>query len=38
VPFRFYGKIDKLTVKLEPDQLMPKDHAAVEKARATARD
>jgi hypothetical protein len=38
VPFRFNGKIDKLTVKLGPDQLMPKDRAALEKAKAAAHD
>jgi arylsulfatase len=38
VPFRFNGKIDKLTVKLGLDQLMPPDRAAMEKARAIAHD
>jgi arylsulfatase A-like enzyme len=38
VPFRFNGKIDKLTFKLGPDQIMPADRAAMEKANAAAHD
>jgi hypothetical protein len=38
VPFRFDGKIDKLTVKLGPNQLMPKDRATLQRALATAHD
>ena len=38
MPFRFNGKIDKLTVELGPDQLMPADHAAMQKAKAAAHD
>ena len=28
VPFRFTGKLDKLTLKLGPEELMPEDHKA----------
>jgi hypothetical protein len=31
VPFRFTGKIDKLTVKLGPEQLAPADKEKVQK-------
>jgi arylsulfatase A-like enzyme len=35
VPFRFTGKLDKLTFKLGPEELMPQDHQA--KAEAMAK-
>jgi arylsulfatase len=35
LPFRFTGKLDKLTIKLGPSQLMAEDHKA--KAEAVAR-
>ena len=35
VPFRFTGKLDKLTIKLGPDQMMAADVKA--KAEAIAR-
>jgi arylsulfatase len=38
VPFRFNGKIDKLTFNLGPDQLMPADRAAAQRAQAAAHD
>jgi len=38
VPFRFNGTIDKLTFKLGPDQLMPKDRATLQQAQAIAHD
>jgi arylsulfatase A-like enzyme len=38
VPFTFNGKIDKLTVKLEPTQLTSADQKAVQHARAKAGD
>jgi len=34
VPFRFNSKIDKLTVKLGPDQPMPADRATKQKAKS----
>jgi hypothetical protein len=34
-PFRFTGKLDKLTIKLGPNQMMAEDHKA--KAEAVAR-
>jgi arylsulfatase len=34
-PFRFTGKLDKLTIKLGPNQMMAADHKA--KAEAIAR-
>jgi arylsulfatase len=38
VPFRFTGKIDKLTFKLGPVQLTSDDHRAIQHALANARD
>jgi arylsulfatase A-like enzyme len=38
VPFRFNGKIDKLTFKLGPSQLTPDDQKKVQKASANAHD
>jgi arylsulfatase len=34
VPFRFTGKLDKLTLKLGPEELMPEDHKAKAEAEA----
>ena len=36
VPFRFNGKIDKLTFKLGPEQLTSGDHQVIQHARARA--
>jgi arylsulfatase len=38
VPFRFTGKIDKLTFKLGPEQLLAEDRKKMEEAVARARD
>jgi arylsulfatase len=38
VPFRFEGKINKLTYKLGPDQLSAEDKAAAARILAAARD
>jgi hypothetical protein len=38
VPFRFNGKIDKLTVKLGPMQLTELDHRKMREAVAVAND
>jgi len=38
VPFRFNGKIDKLTFKLGPSQLAEQDQKKVQEAVARARD
>ena len=38
VPFRFNGKIDKLTVRLQPTQLVAAEQAQVQKAVAKAKD
>jgi hypothetical protein len=38
VPFRFTGKIDKLTFKLGPVQLTSEDQKAIQHALATAHD
>jgi arylsulfatase A-like enzyme len=38
VPFRFTGKINKLTFKLWPTQLTSNDHRVIQHALATARD
>ena len=34
MPFRFTGKLDKLTFKLGPEELMPEDHKAKAEAEA----
>jgi hypothetical protein len=38
IPFRFNGKIDKLTFKLGPTQLTSDDRKVIQHALATARD
>jgi hypothetical protein len=38
VPFRFNGKIDKMTFNLEPTQLSEEDRRKLEEAVARARD
>jgi arylsulfatase A-like enzyme len=38
VPFRFTGKIGKVTFKLGPEQLTSDDHAVIQHALAKARD
>lgn len=38
VPFRFSGKLDKLTFKLGPVQLTSEDHQIIQHALATAHD
>jgi arylsulfatase A-like enzyme len=38
VPFRFTGKIAKLTFKLGPEQLVEEDRKAMQQALATAKD
>jgi S-adenosylmethionine synthetase len=38
VPFRFTGKLDKLTVKLGPPQLAAAGHKVIEEAVARAKD
>jgi hypothetical protein len=35
VPFRFTGKLDKLTLELGPEQLLPEDHKAKAEAHAS---
>jgi arylsulfatase len=37
-PFRFTGKLDKLTIKLGPNQMMAVDHKAKEEAVANANN
>ena len=37
-PFRFTGKLDKLTFKLGPEQLTSTDHQVIQHARANAHD
>jgi arylsulfatase len=36
VPFRFTGKLDKLTFRLGPEQLTSTDHQVIRHARANA--
>jgi hypothetical protein len=38
VPFRFTGKLDKLTIKLGPTQLTSDDHQVIQHNLAKARD
>jgi hypothetical protein len=38
IPFRFTGKLDKLTFKLGPTQLTSADHQVIQRALAKARD
>jgi hypothetical protein len=38
VPFRFTGKLDKLTFKLGPVQLTSEDHQIIQHALAKAHD
>jgi hypothetical protein len=38
VPFRFNGKIDKLTFNLGPEQLAETDRKKIQQAVARARD
>ena len=38
VPFRFTGKLDKLTIKLGPPQLAAADQKVIEEAVARAKD
>ena len=38
MPFRFTGKLDKLTIKLGPMQLTSEDHQKIQHALATAHD
>jgi arylsulfatase len=38
VPFRFTGKLDKLTFKLGPVQLTNEDHQVIQRALAQAKD
>jgi len=38
VPFTFNGKIDKLTVKLGPPQMLPAEQKKAAEAAAKARD
>ena len=38
VPFRFTGKIAKLTFKLGPEQLVEEDRKVMQQALAKARD
>jgi hypothetical protein len=38
VPFRFTGKIDKVTFKLGPEQLTGSDHKAKQQAIANVND
>jgi len=38
LPFRFTGKIDKLTIKLGPEQLTAEDHKVIQEGLARARD
>jgi arylsulfatase len=37
-PFRFTGKLDKLTIKLGPVQLSSEDHQVIRHARAGANN
>ena len=38
VPFRFNGKIAKLTIKLEPEQLTASDRKVMQKHLVRAKD
>ena len=38
VPFRFSGKLAKLTIKLGPTQLTSEDHQIIRHALANAKD
>jgi hypothetical protein len=38
LPFRFTGKIDKLTYKVGPEQLSDNDHKTMEEHKAKAND
>lgn len=38
LPFRFTGRIDKLTYKIGPEQLSEEDHKAMEEQNAKAKD
>ena len=38
VPFRFSGKLAKLTIKLGPTQLTSEDHQIIQHALAKAKD
>jgi len=38
VPFKFTGKIDKLTIKLEPPVLTPEDEKRLREAEQSAED
>jgi arylsulfatase len=38
VPFKFTGKIDKLTIKLEPPVLTPEDEKRLKEAEQSAED
>ena len=38
VPFRFTGRLDKLTIKLEPTQLRAADQQKISEMLATAHD
>jgi hypothetical protein len=38
VPFKFTGKIDKLTIKLEPPVLTPEDKKRLKEAEQSAED
>ena len=38
VPFKFTGKIDKVTFNLGPEQMTAKEREEMQKARAQARD
>jgi hypothetical protein len=38
VPFRFTGKLDKLTYKLGPEQLTSDDHAVIQHALAESNN
>jgi hypothetical protein len=38
LPFRFTGRIDKLTYKIGPEQLSEEDHKTMEEQNAKAKD
>jgi len=38
VPFKFTGKIDKLTISVEPPKLTPEDEKRLKEAEAQAAD
>ena len=38
VPFRFTGKLNKLTYRLGPEQLTSDDHQVIQHALAKAKD